>query len=114
MIQDTLKQRGDRYGSYSDNAELTQGLLKLVTDKCNTLPKVHLETIHMIFHKISRLVLGDHWYADNAHDIAGYSTLLEEYINQANSNPLFDESIDDDLGYCECLLNDPIKFKLEA
>jgi len=34
----------------------------------------------MIFHKISRMCIGDPYYADNAHDIAGYATLLEQYI----------------------------------
>ena len=75
----------------------------------------------MIFHKVSRLVCGDHWYADNAHDIAGYATLLEEYINQANCNPLFDESIEEGQHYqlimliCQpqVLLESPFNFTAE-
>jgi hypothetical protein len=90
MIQDTIEQRGNKYGKYAFNAELTQELMGLVTNHAelvgNELSKTHLESIHMIFHKISRMVNGDPWYSDNAHDIAGYATLLEEYINEANSS----------------------------
>lgn len=90
MIKDTLTQRGNRYGSFEDNAELTQSLMELIESK-RKLPYAHKEAIHMIFHKISRIVCGDLWYADNAHDIAGYATLLEEYINQFNNECVEDE-----------------------
>lgn len=90
MIRDTIEQRGNKYGKYAFNAELTQELMGLVTNHAelmgNELSNTHLESIHMIFHKISRMVNGDPWYVDNAHDIAGYATLLEEYINEANSS----------------------------
>ncbi len=100
MIKDTLTQRGNRYGSFEDNAELTQSLMELVESK-RKLPHTHKEAIHMIFHKISRIVCGDLWYADNAHDIAGYATLLEEHINQFNNEYVEDECIEDE---CTCAL----------
>ena len=85
-VADTVEKRGSRYGSMEDNAILTQALMDCVLLKCNTgLSAVHLECLHMIFHKISRMVIGDAMYADNAHDIAGYATLLEQYINEKNN-----------------------------
>ena len=84
-VNDTLQQRGNRYGEFSHNAELTQALLRTVESMApQPLPAVHLETIHMIFHKIARMTMGDPWYEDNPHDIAGYATLLEGYIKDMN------------------------------
>lgn len=80
-INRTLEQRGSKYGSMEDNAVITQRLLAA----CATAPgwhgleAIHRETVHMIMHKISRMLCGDKNYSDNMHDVAGYATLLEEY-----------------------------------
>jgi len=79
-VSDTLKERGNRYGSFNDNAVMTQEFMAVIDG--HELTPAHRECLHMIFHKISRMVVGDQMYADNAHDIAGYATLLEEYINE--------------------------------
>lgn len=84
-IQKTVDQRGSRYGSMERNAILTQSLMDCINMYENNLSAVHLECVHMIFHKISRMTVGDPMYADNAHDIAGYATLLEQYINEQNN-----------------------------
>ena len=87
-IKATLKQRGGTYGPMEQNAELTQTLMKAVlrSPGADKLKDMHKETIHMIFFKISRIVNGDEMYADNAHDIAGYATLLEEWIKEENND----------------------------
>jgi len=79
-----LKERGSRYGSMEDNAAVTQGLMDVVmaNPAYKDLPAVHKECIHMIFHKIARIVCGDPMYDDNPRDIAGYATLLEQWINK--------------------------------
>ena len=84
-VEHTVEQRGSRYGSMEANAILTQALMDCVNIQEHRLTPVHLECIHMIFHKISRMTIGDPMYADNAHDIAGYATLLEQYINEKNN-----------------------------
>lgn len=83
----TIKTRSSRYGSPLQNAELTQSLLKVVEDFCprDKLSEMHWETLHMIFHKIARMVIGDEMYEDNPHDIAGYATLLENYLKEQNA-----------------------------
>lgn len=87
-IDQTLGERGGRYGSIGMNSQFTQEMMSLVETFDDERPidqklsYVHRECLHMIFHKIARMVCGDCWYADNAHDIAGYAKLLEEFINE--------------------------------
>lgn len=83
----TLEERGSRYGSFSDNARITQSLMQVIetAPNYNALSVEHLEATHMIFHKIARMVCGDPMYADNPHDIAGYAKLLEDFINEAHA-----------------------------
>lgn len=81
-INETLKERGTRYGSFEDNAEITQLLMEVIEKgpSYNALSRPHKEAIHMIFHKIARCVCGDPDYPDNIHDIAGYAKLLEDLL----------------------------------
>lgn len=82
-IEKTLNERGSNYGSIIDNASVTQSLMEVIKEKgvnYDKLSEVHIECIHMIFHKISRMVSGNVNYVDNVHDIAGYATLLEDYL----------------------------------
>jgi len=83
-VTDTLGQRGSRYGKMERNAVLTQTLMDEVEvaaiQSGQVLTPMHKECLHMIMGKVSRMVCGDQFYADNPHDIAGYATLLEEYI----------------------------------
>lgn len=88
-VNETLGQRGSRHGRMQDNALLTQALMESVLyaahDSGRVLTPMHVECLHMIMHKVSRMVCGDPLYADNPHDIAGYALLLEEYINKLNA-----------------------------
>jgi thymidylate synthase len=87
-IKSTLKQRGSRYGSFEDNARITQGLCDLIKTAPNydQLKPEHIEAYHMIFHKIARSVCGDPMYSDNVHDIVGYASLLEKFLDKVNGN----------------------------
>lgn len=82
-IDKTLEERGSRYGTIEDNATVTQSLMEVLESKgknFSKLSKIHKECIHMIFHKIGRMVSGDPNYIDNVHDIVGYAKLLEDYL----------------------------------
>lgn len=85
-LQSTLNVRGARYGTFFDNSNLSQALKKEVNKALHQqdkdLPAVQREAITFIFQKISRIVNGDPTYVDNWHDIAGYATLVEQYLNQ--------------------------------
>lgn len=79
-----LKERGSRYGSFRDNARVSQSLAKIVRGEQEArigrgqspMTWYELEALEMICHKIARIVSGnDTSYADNWDDIAGYAQL---------------------------------------
>lgn len=79
-IEDTLQERGSRYGDFSDNARIHQEMLKILLkeSKYNNLSDVHKSALDVIIQKIARIVNGDPNYKDNWHDIAGYAKLAED------------------------------------
>lgn len=84
-IDDTLEERGNRYGTFEKHSELSQKLFGAIRYHCvmndKTLSDVHTEALTMICHKIARIVNGDPNYDDSWRDIAGYATLVEKHIN---------------------------------
>lgn len=84
-VDETLEQRGKRYGTFVKHSELSQSLLRtirthtLLNDK--RLSDIHTEALSMICHKLARIVNGDPNYDDSWRDIAGYATLVEKHIN---------------------------------
>lgn len=85
-VKDTIRERQNLYGDFRRNAECTIALMAVVDEwwSGDEMDPAHREALHMIFHKISRMTVGDAFVADNAHDIAGYATLLEKHILDAN------------------------------
>lgn len=83
-LKTTLDQRASKYGEFEDNARITQELCDVIktAPSYSKLKNEHKEALHMIFHKVARMVCGDPDYPDNPHDIAGYATLLEKHLNK--------------------------------
>ena len=81
-VNDTLAQRGSRYGDFVSHARITQGIKKAMRDSANwdKLDPAKKEALEMIAHKIGRILNGDPEYADSWHDIAGYAILVEEAL----------------------------------
>ncbi len=77
-INNTLNERGARYGNYSDVASTTQQLMSIVECGANYehLNAEQKTSLFMICNKIARAVNGDPNYIENWHDISGYSTLI--------------------------------------
>jgi hypothetical protein len=77
-IQDTLIQRGSRYGNFVGHAEITQNLkfVMQTTQNWNLLKEDQKEALEMVAHKIGRILNGDPDYDDSWVDIAGYVTLV--------------------------------------
>lgn len=89
-VDATLEERGNRYGSFSGHASITQGLKFVMysTDKWNNLADDQKEALEMVAHKIGRILNGDPNYIDSWHDIAGYVRLVEQRLeSQHNSVP---------------------------
>ena len=79
-----LSERGSRYGSLMDNATISQKLKEILHNSTNweAMPPDMKEALHMIVHKIARIVEGDFNYDDSWIDISGYSTLIVERLHQ--------------------------------
>lgn len=88
-LDDTLKQRGSRYGSFESHAQITQDIKASMQASVNwvhgTISFSQMEALEMIAHKIGRILNGDPNYADSWHDIAGYARLVEDELNAANA-----------------------------
>ena len=85
-VNQTLEQRGSRYGEFEDVATVTHQLYQVISGapSYNDLPPIQKEAYNMIFSKIARSVCGDPTYTDNIHDIVGYAKLLEDYLIKTN------------------------------
>lgn len=96
-IENTLAERGNRYGDFTDHARLCQDLkdvMKTFAVVQNTpnsvavhfpwgdLPATHKQALEVIADKIARILSGDPNYADNWHDIQGYAKLVEDRLPQ--------------------------------
>ena len=79
-----LSARRDKYGPFIKNATISQDLKEILHKSANwgAMPPDMKEALHMIVHKISRIVEGDFEYDDSWIDISGYSTRVVERLHQ--------------------------------
>lgn len=79
-IEQTLSERGARYGDFSDHAEHAQKLQDIMRAMPNwpALSPDKKQALTVIADKIARIGTGDPEYADNWHDIQGYAKLAED------------------------------------
>lgn len=81
-INDTLAERGARYGSFTGHAEVTQKMKMAMSTGANwyALDADQKECLEMIAHKIGRILNGDPNYHDSWHDIVGYTKLVADRL----------------------------------
>jgi len=91
-INETLEQRGNRYGSFKNHSEVSSILRSTVlTHYTKTHPQgpaiepYMMEAIIMICHKLGRIANGDAYYDDSWKDIAGYSQLVVDILHGKNT-----------------------------
>ena len=93
--EEILEQRGNRYGSFKDQAVLVQSFKSTMESslRWNDLKPYQKEALEMIQHKISRMLNGDPNYLDNVDDILGYAQLMRDQMRKDNEKnitpPLF-------------------------
>lgn len=79
-----LKTRGERYGTFTGHAAVTQDLkgtiTRHLTQRSKFLDHDQQEALDMICHKIGRIVNGDANYDDSWVDIAGYAKLVADRL----------------------------------
>lgn len=82
-VDNTVTQRGERYGLFADGAVIMQNLKAVMraTPGWERLTTSQREALEMIQHKIGRVLNGDPTYDDNWRDIAGYATLILNELN---------------------------------
>lgn len=92
-LNETLKDRGGKYGPFTGHAEVTQRFKALLTEELlkrkKPLADDQQEALDMIFHKIGRIVNGDPNYADSWVDIAGYAKLVADRLDP----PVFEQRV---------------------
>lgn len=86
-IEDTLAERGARYGDFTDHADICDTLINVCSGtgygpqtNFSTLDAVKRQAIRVICDKLARILApgGDPNYTDNWHDIQGYAKLAED------------------------------------
>ena len=89
-IENTLAERGSRYGSFTGHASITQTLKRTMASSPNWpgLPDDMREALDMVAHKIGRILNGDPNYADSWHDIIGYVRLIEKRLETNQTSVL--------------------------
>lgn len=98
QIEDTLSERGDRYGPFTGHAHVTQLIKAAVAPVKPKLERMVasgrlrrdqadaiIECLDMVAHKIGRIVNGDPLYHDSWHDIIGYVRLVEKMLEEMES-----------------------------
>lgn len=81
-LKETLVERKQQHGSFIVHSKISQGLKEIVKSGPSyaKLTDIQKEGLEMILHKVARIVAGDPNHKDHWKDIAGYSTLVEESI----------------------------------
>jgi hypothetical protein len=77
-IMTVVEDRGSEYGDFRSMAVITQRLERVVQDANSyaNLSDMHKESLHMIFHKIARIVNGNPNNKDSWLDIEGYARIV--------------------------------------
>ena len=88
-IDDTLNDRGSRYGDFEGHADITQSLKRVMQEAPNwpALADDQREALDMVAHKIGRILNGDPDYLDSWHDIIGYVRLVEQRLERRGTPP---------------------------
>jgi len=89
-LEETLKERGSRYGDFNDHARICQRLQYIMQTEPKELVTgvpgwlllndIQKQALTVIADKIARILSGDPNYADNWHDIQGYAKLVEDRL----------------------------------
>lgn len=106
-VKSILNQRGERYGDFTNHAQIAQDLQDVLRGKLTSivedgtaaelnvfasfgwrnLSKVQRQALTVICAKLARIISGDPNYDDNWIDIQGYARLVQERLPQSGTSP---------------------------
>lgn len=88
-INQTLAERGARYGRFRDHATIAQALRTVMWSAGTPIGECwakladdQKQALETIADKIARILNGDPNYLDNWHDIIGYAKLVEDRLRE--------------------------------
>ncbi len=86
-VEETLSERGDRYGQFYDHSILAQRLQDCIREHnngegWNRLPAIMRQALTVDCDKTARILNGDPFYVDNWHDKQGYAKLVEDWLTK--------------------------------
>lgn len=83
-LKEVLQERGSNYGPWDRHAATAQQLMHIIDLglTANRLTHSQRESLHMICHKIGRIVNGNAIFKDSWVDIAGYAQLIVNQIEE--------------------------------
>ncbi len=81
-IEQTLAERGNQYGKFSEHARITQNLKGAMQDSPNwaNMRSDQKEALEMVQHKIGRILNGNPDFHDSWHDCVGYLKLVADTL----------------------------------
>lgn len=83
-IDAILTERGRRYGTFIEHAEISLALKNLMRHALHQRGKIlasdQQEALDMIAHKLARIINGDPNYADSWTDVSGYAQLVADRL----------------------------------
>ncbi len=82
-LKTVLKERKSTHGNFTESSRFTQACKAAMQSTPNWM-KLHYdqqESLHMISHKVARILYGDMDHIDSWTDIAGYAKLVEDRLN---------------------------------
>lgn len=87
-INNTLNERGERYGKFKGVAATTYALQEILRDakSYKHMSDDQVIALDMICNKMARIVNGDHNFIESWHDISGYATLVEQELSVTTSD----------------------------
>lgn len=81
-IGETLKERGATHGPFGEQAALSQKLKSICRYNEDRRTDAQNESLDMICHKMSRILVGNADFADHWFDIEGYAELIVKEIKE--------------------------------
>ncbi|MDH3375384.1 MAG: hypothetical protein OEQ39_00235 [Gammaproteobacteria bacterium] len=83
-VNETLNERGSRYGGYPAMAAKIKNLQDAASGPGYVkLQPFQQHAVDMILVKLGRILTGDPYYVDNWHDIEGYARLVAEALGES-------------------------------